>query len=1274
MSAATKPKRRMGIMTILSSIFILVAVIWATYTFILVQSDQVRQYTPHEELPVDPWPYNLNWAGGEADWFDNINYTDLPLDMELPEDLLAHLNDTLFVVDPGDPPQLWRSSAYDTYDGAGWTKTLGAVQPFNNLITQADAIAQGNTIYTVYMNVSAGASVGNIELPTLFPEIQVIEDSFQSNPVGLLTDYVLETDEYNTLLFSPLIQGTSEENVLISFDLTFTNQDLASVEANALPGSFAGDDVDPAYLSNPTLSQNVTDDIAQFSDVGTDAYDKALAVDLYFRSNFQLIMDLSDRPDGQEVTEWFLERGGGLPMDFATAYCVYMRELGIPARMVTGYAVGDMDSGRRVIQVKHMMFWAEVFIPMTGHPQGGEWIQVVPIGLGGNEVPENTDPGDVQIYVFNPEDTPWALVGDPFNLSAILTLQGIAVTTPEEIFFTDVTDGEFIGTSTIGPGLLRGIPIPMASLSYIFPANATIGNHIISASWQGPDFTVTNFTTIIAVGVAVPMRALASSPPPTIKSSGFIPSAIIDVDFSLGLDTYTAYWQDIVLAHGIMTVGGDPVDGTNLTNDQVQIMWDEYLIGNATIQPDGYYEYQILVDPSMPFMSLGPHEVWALYAGDYHPIYGYPIILPGRSADNSTVDVWGTVGFTLAVDPDPAFGGATLTYNGTAFLLNDTPLDTQTIDLYFNGTYVGFTTTNSLGEFEGTYVLPASHPAGVFNATVSWTSLFSSITGNFSAPFPVTIQSGATVLTIDSDPVSPQLVHIGENITIWGQLTIQANGTGLAGRTINIYWDNGTTVQNIGPRLTNSSGHYVLNFTVPAGYEGPVTYWAEFPVGDPVFQTSRSNNMTIDVKKWDIIVQIDVDLNPVHLDETLTITGNVTLPEYGGVPLGNAPVTIWWWNNTISDYTNLTVVLTSSVFPWQFTYPFPIPQNHPLGVIPIYAEFVSRWPSLASNQSASLSLNVTDYASIIDLYSNSTYYHLNETAHIWGQVTLDNGTQLAGVTVYVHWNNGSASPPTPLVTNSSGWFDFYYPFVVGQDTPGIVSVFVNYTSPTRLIAHGNQTLPITVQLYQLILSASTASPSAHLDEVIEFSGTLIFDEGSIPIPYATVTVYYLHSNGTRVSFTKFTNSTGGFYFQYNLTLGDLLGAVYLWANYSSTNPLLWENATSLPASQVNLTRYLFDLSILSNGTDFHLDEVIHIWGQLTYQHNSTPLAGQSIKIYWTNSIGEFTFQWYTTNTSGWFNFYYNVSIPQDDSGNVTIVAEFISGSQWWNDTTQETLQ
>ncbi|UCE09394.1 MAG: DUF4129 domain-containing protein, partial [Candidatus Thorarchaeota archaeon] len=141
----------------------------------------------------------------------------------------------------------------------------------------------------------------------------------------------------------------------------------------------------------------------------------------------------------------------------------------------------------------------------------------------------------------------------------------------------------------------------------------------------------------------------------------------------------------------------------------------------------------------------------------------------------------------------------------------------------------------------------------------------------------------------------------------------------------------------------------------------------------------------------------------------------------------------------------------------------------------------------------------------------------------------------------------------------------------------------------------------------------------------------------------------------------------------NLSLTDLLGAVYLWASYTSTSPLLWEDADSLPASQVTLTKYLFDLSIASNGTNFHLDEIVHVWGQLTYQHNGTELAGQPIRIYWTNLTGQTVFQWYTTNLTGWFDFYYNISISNDAPGSVSIYAEFVSGSQWWNDSSSSSL-
>ena len=91
---------------------------------------------------------------------------------------------------------------------------------------------------------------------------------------------------------------------------------------------------------------------------------------------------LGDRPVGQETTDWFLERGGGLPMDFATAYSVFMRGLGIPARMVKGYALGEPHptADQRSVQVRHMQFWVEVYVPMAG-PNPGEWIQVIPTPL-----------------------------------------------------------------------------------------------------------------------------------------------------------------------------------------------------------------------------------------------------------------------------------------------------------------------------------------------------------------------------------------------------------------------------------------------------------------------------------------------------------------------------------------------------------------------------------------------------------------------------------------------------------------------------------------------------------------------------------------------------------------------------------------------------------------------------------------------------------------------------------------------------------------------------
>ncbi|MHA1481765.1 MAG: hypothetical protein ACTSQZ_10140, partial [Candidatus Thorarchaeota archaeon] len=86
MSAKGTTRKRMGITAIISSIFIVASIVWGFYSFALVQYGVVRPWDPHYQYDqIEYWPYTHEFAGSNANWFDNLNYTDLQLD-ELPED------------------------------------------------------------------------------------------------------------------------------------------------------------------------------------------------------------------------------------------------------------------------------------------------------------------------------------------------------------------------------------------------------------------------------------------------------------------------------------------------------------------------------------------------------------------------------------------------------------------------------------------------------------------------------------------------------------------------------------------------------------------------------------------------------------------------------------------------------------------------------------------------------------------------------------------------------------------------------------------------------------------------------------------------------------------------------------------------------------------------------------------------------------------------------------------------------------------------------------
>ncbi|MHA1957571.1 MAG: transglutaminase domain-containing protein [Candidatus Thorarchaeota archaeon] len=1211
MSAATttETKRKIGAFTILTTLVLIAAIVWGTYTVILIQGEAVRTQNPHERVSeVEPWEYNINWAGGRSNWFDDINYTDLPLDQQLPQDLLQQMNNTLFLVEPVDPAQLWRSSAYDRYDGSGWDKTQ-ASRIILPPITQSEASAQGNTIYTIYMNITIGQNVEAIELPALFPTAQIIEDSFRTVPANRIISYDLETDVYDTVLFSPLLQGETGESILLQYEVTYEDQDLTFIAANALDGSAADPSIALTYTPLPPLTPLVTTEIDQFRGVHSNAYETAVAVDLYFRSNYQLLIDepeVYERPtSGQEVTDWFIQRGGGLPMDFATAYCVFMRDLGIPARMTMGYALGDdTGAGYRDIKVRHMMFWSEVYIPLLGG--GGDWIQVIPIslppGMGGGEIPENVNPGNVSLFILDLTDQYYAQVGDPFILSAILVVDGVVISTPETIHFYDRTDAVDMGSSQIE---LLGL-IPMANITHIFPADATVGFHNISATWFGPSFSVTSFTLVYAIGSATPFDMGSM-----ISTTGFTLSEIIDLDIKLGLDNHTTVWDDTVHVHGVMTdSGGDPVNGSKYDNDQVQIMWDEGQIGSATIGEDGTYQFDIYIDGSdLVRMSVGAHNLWAWYLGGIDLETGFPLG-EGRSGDNSTITVWAAPGFSLTVNPPSTSAGTTIRYEGILALLNGTLLPAgETVGIIFNGTLVDTTVTNATSGYRYDYFIPISTPDGIANTQVNWTSSYTLVRGATSASVPITLLTGGTSLSIDSVPSSPQVVHPFENITIFGNLLYTENGSGVVGRSIDIYWDGSW----LGSNTTGVNGYYEFTARVNTSDIGIVTYYSEFISGQPNLRDARSSDMTITVRNYQVVIDLLVTPNPGHILETVSIQVNATVPDVP-MPLQDETLTIWWQNST--GVWNLTSINTD--FNGQFSFDYQIPLNHEFATVSIWANYTSPYVNVDDSESNHFPLQVTNYNSILTIFSNRSYYHLNESAYIWGQLTLDNGTAIGGVSVTIHWDSGN---PTDYIrtTNSTGWFNLTYSFAVGVDSIGPISVSVDHISGTMM--YNNSFVALTpsptLQLYQLNLAVNVNTTICHLDESFLFSGTLSFVETGTPIAGATITIFYQHVNNTIDNFFKVTDGSGNFAFQYNCSLSDALGAIYVWANFTSLNPL-WDNALS-PTRSVSLISYVIDVSTFTNSTSYLLHEVVHVWGQLTYNVNGSPLPqGQVVRIYWHN--------------------------------------------------------
>ncbi len=142
-------------------------------------------------------------------------------------------------------------------------------------------------------------------------------------------------------------------------------------------GDASGNDarLDPRYLAVAdtvdldrvrTLAQQLVGDSAT-------RYDRAVALQEYFRDPQEVTYATSVTPSGDDSVSVFLSDRSGYCVQFATAMIVLARSLGIPARMAVGFLPGERGAdGQSVIRGTDAHAWPEVYFAGAG------WVRFEP--------------------------------------------------------------------------------------------------------------------------------------------------------------------------------------------------------------------------------------------------------------------------------------------------------------------------------------------------------------------------------------------------------------------------------------------------------------------------------------------------------------------------------------------------------------------------------------------------------------------------------------------------------------------------------------------------------------------------------------------------------------------------------------------------------------------------------------------------------------------------------------------------------------------------------
>jgi len=276
-------------------------------------------------------------------------------------------NRLVMKVEPIEFPSLggrfyWRAIVYEEYQDSVWNVPKGESIAFD---PNEGELAIGDLSGREVVEVSFTMEGGGIQ--QLFTPSQPIWVERTSS--WIVTPF---EDGFFDIL------AVKSENFIHQGETYLTRASLASPNAQQLrlAGELYPQWVVERYLQLPDTITNRTIDLAQtITQDSETAYDKALAITRWLRSNIEYNRVTEPPPEEAEPMDWFLfDHQIGFCDYYASAEVIMLRSLGIPARLAAGYARGTFDPVPAIYHVylTDSHSWPEVYFPGIG------WVEFEP--------------------------------------------------------------------------------------------------------------------------------------------------------------------------------------------------------------------------------------------------------------------------------------------------------------------------------------------------------------------------------------------------------------------------------------------------------------------------------------------------------------------------------------------------------------------------------------------------------------------------------------------------------------------------------------------------------------------------------------------------------------------------------------------------------------------------------------------------------------------------------------------------------------------------------